>query len=124
MFRFQRPSHRVERPQHGILFDATYRGDKNSAVLYFLNPERQTYFKWLDNTGHTSYLLTDAEVGEVGLAIGDDLDYTGLDLVTKYDSIRDKHVELTKVLASNPNAIGGQASWGRTENFRDLLTKA
>jgi DNA polymerase I len=125
MFRFQKPpTHRVENPSRGILLDATYRGDSNSAVLYFLNPEKQTYFRWMDNTGHTSYLLTDAEIEEIGPLLGDDPDYSGLDIATKYDSIRDKYVDVTKVLASNPNAIGGAPSRYRSRNFRDILTEA
>ena len=78
----------------------------------------------MDTSEHTSYLLTDAGIEDIGQFLGDDPDYIGLDIVTKYDSIKDKYVELTKVLARNPNAIGAQATRERTNNFRDILTDA
>jgi DNA polymerase I len=113
----------VEKTRTGILLDAVYNGERNKAVLYFLDPETDQYFRWTDKSNHTSYLLTDADPITATQIFYDDPDFVGVDEVTKYDAMSDKFVSLSKVLATNPNAIGGQASRERAENFRDILDR-
>jgi DNA polymerase I len=92
-------------------------------MLYFLDTETNKYFRWLDKSNHGSYLLTDASPNDVTKIFHRDRDFIGVDEVEKYDAMADKTVTLSKVLASNPLAIGGQSSRERAENFRDILDR-
>jgi len=112
----------IKHPRFGYLMDGAYDGDRGVAVLKFLDPKTQTFFNWYDNTGHISYLLTDAERLDIDVILGDERGYLGTEPVSKYDAVLDKKVVLRKVFADNPLAIGGDSR--RKNSFRDLLQHA
>jgi len=109
------------KPRLGYLVDLEYDGDTGRAVLFFLDPDTQTIFKWYDSTGHVSYLLTVAPEVEVEYLFEKDRDYLGVETVEKYNAILDETVQLRKVYATNPLAIGGGSRMGGS-NYRDSLT--
>ena len=104
----------------GYLIDGGYDGYHKSAILTFLDPKTQELFKWNDNTGHLSYLNTEATIEEVKELIGEDPDFVDVVEVIKYDAIEDKPRKIRKVIATNPLAIGGGGD--RAErSFRNIL---
>lgn len=109
----------IKLPRLGYLVDSDYDGDEGVAVLRFLDPNSQTIFDWYDNTGHLSFLLTDASLLETVEELGRDKDYVKTEDVVKYDAVLDEDVTLRKVFATNPLAIGGDYRRGRS--FRNIL---
>jgi len=109
----------AKRSRFGYLVDASYDGIENVAVLTFLDPDTQTLFKWYDNTGHKSYLLTDAPFSEAIFAVAKSPEFLNVEEVTKYDAVLDEDVLLRKVYADNPLAIGGDSR--RQRSFRNIF---
>lgn len=115
------PKKRRTKARLGYLFDVTYSGYKDKAVLHFIDPKTQTLFSWVDKSDHTSYLLTSSTEESLNEYFSDSIDFVGVESVVRYDSVSDKDVELRKLLAQNPLAIGGQLTRDRKESFRRQL---
>ncbi|MHA1687383.1 MAG: DNA-directed DNA polymerase I [Candidatus Heimdallarchaeaceae archaeon] len=103
------------------LLDVKYDGKSGKAYLKLYNPKDQKIYRWYDNTNHLPYLLTTLDKTEVErlLPKNGKKEYLGCETVAKYDLLKDKKVHLTKVLASNPLAIGG-----RRDSFREYIKPA
>lgn len=108
----------------GYLIDIEYVGRRGIAGLKFLDPYTQTIFKWYDQTGHKSYLLTDAPSDAITQLVGEDVEYLGNSSVSRYNAILDEEVQLRKVFAETPLAIGGEAERVRSTNYRSALEGA
>ncbi len=104
----------------GVLLSVFYSGDDRSAVMKFYDPERDEVFLIKDNTGHRPYLLTDAPHDKIEELLPGNLQarVEGAYRVKKYDVLRDRWVELTKLEAKDPLAIGGSG-----KNIREELSK-
>lgn len=120
VYKKRKVENKIDRRRLGYLIDGRYDKKQGVAKLYFLDPKNSEVFTWLDTSGHKSYLLTDATIPEVEEIIGLDPEYLKCERVLKKDSIRDTHVELTKVYAKTPTAIGG----GGKDSYRNLLQTA
>ena len=115
---------KVEEPRNtgeSILLSVTYDGSAGKALSKLYDPKTCRIYYWHDNTGHTPYCLSDmtpsqVENSPVALHHG----YLGVEVVDKYDPLRDRHIRMSKILASDPLSIGG----GRGKSIRDLLPKA
>ncbi len=106
--------------RRGILLSVFYSGEDKAAVMKFYDPGREEVFLVRDNTGHKPYLLTDAPADslEEMLSPGLAARLFKVSKVRKYDILRDKEVEVTKVEAKDPLAIGGSP-----RNMREELAK-
>mgnify|MGYP000247527190 CR=1 FL=1 len=105
----------------GYLLSVFYDGERKGAVMKFYDPETEEVFLLSDDTGHRPYLLTDASEGEVLSLAGDSLGrrIVRISRVRKWDPLSLKEVEVTKVEASDPLAIGGSKN-----SLREILAKA
>ncbi len=104
----------------GVLLSIFYSGEDKSAVMKFYDPDTGEVFLVRDNTGHKPYLLTDAPPDSVDRLLSPNLAARlfRVSKIRKYDVLRDRYVDLTKVEAKDPLAIGGSP-----RNMRDELTK-
>ncbi|UCD45393.1 MAG: DNA-directed DNA polymerase I [Candidatus Bathyarchaeota archaeon] len=97
-----------------FLLSAGYDGKQEKAFLRLYEPESQQIYLWYDNTGHLSYCISKESPEELR---GNDRlvsypDFLTLEQVEKFDAIADVPINVTKVVATNPLAIGGGASGG------------
>ncbi|GBC68693.1 DNA polymerase II [archaeon HR01] len=91
-----------------FLLGAGYDGQERLAYLKMLDPETQKVIILKDKTGHKPYCFTDKHVEELRadtrLREAGAVDFIP---VTKYDPLKDTHVVMTKIVASDPLDIGG-----------------
>ena len=101
------------------LLSAGYDGKQEKAFLRLYEPESKQVFLWYDNTGHLSYCISKLTPDELGK--NDRLlsypDFLLLEAEEKYDALADENIQVTKVIASNPLAIGG----GRDGGIRSII---
>ena len=96
------------------LLSAGYDGKAEKAFLRLYEPESQQVYLWYDNTGHLSYCISKEPPER--LRENDRLvaypDFLTLEQVEKFDAIADETLKVTKVVATNPLAIGGGVGGG------------
>ncbi len=91
---------------------ATYNGKKGCVSIKLYEPESERIYFWHDTTGHKPYCLTNLRASELE-KINPLMSHPGFDhfeSVEKYDSLLDREVTITKVVAKDPLAIGGRPS--------------
>ncbi len=99
-------SKKIESMLPAMLVSAAYDSILKSTVLKFYEPESKKLILWHDETGHRPYCYSRLSVDELDFLQERD-DVLKIDSVKKYDLIKDKEVELSKIVADNPLAIGG-----------------
>ncbi len=93
------------------LVSATYDGEKRAVCIKLYEPKSAKIFFWYSGTEHRPYCLTNLPPQELE-KIGRLMLHPGFDhfeSVRKYDPLLDREVNLTKVVAKDPLAIGGRA---------------
>lgn len=99
---------------NSYLLSAGYDGKLEKAFLRLYEPISQQIYVWYDNTGHLPYCISKDTPEE--LRRNDRLlSYSGFltfEEVEKFDALKDEKIRVTKVIASNPLAIGGQGKTG------------
>ncbi|RLI10289.1 DNA-directed DNA polymerase I [Candidatus Bathyarchaeota archaeon] len=96
------------------LLSAGYDGKAEKAFLRLYEPRSRQIYLWYDNTNHIPYCIS-KETPEELRKNKKLLSYPGfltLEQVEKFDALRDEPIKVTKILASNPLAIGGQGRSG------------
>jgi DNA polymerase I len=96
------------------LLSAGYDGKQEKAFLRLYEPESQQVYLWYDNTGHLSYAVskeTPDELRKIERLVNYP-DFLTLEQVEKFDALADEEIGVTKVVATNPLAIGGRAGGG------------
>jgi len=91
-----------------FLLGCSYDGRAGKAYLKLLNPETQEVKLVYDESGHKPYCYVKEPIEKVR-----ELKLPGVVELTrekKYDLLRDQEVEVTKIVASDPLAIGGSSS--------------
>jgi DNA polymerase I len=89
---------------------ASYDGRQRKAVIKLYEPQSEKIYFWYDNTGHKPYCLTNLSPHELG-KIDRLVKHEGFDhfeLQEKFDPLLDQKVTVTKIVASDPLAIGGR----------------
>lgn len=106
--------------RRGVLLSVFYSGEDKAAIMKFYDPENGEIFSVKDNTEHKPYLLTNAPPDIIEDLLPPDLSARlfRISTISKYDVLRDMNVELTKVEAKDPLAIGGS-----TKNIREELLR-
>ncbi len=95
--------------EEGLLVSATYDGDARRAVLKFYDQKAERVLLWEDKTGHKPYCytrLSDQEIAEAGVAVGKN-GVVSIETVKRRDLLADSDVEVRRITASDPLAIGG-----------------
>lgn len=101
-----------------MLVSATYDGKKNVAVLKFYNPKTQELKLWTDESGHYPYCYSKLATDELGF-VQEREDVREIETVKKYDLIKDKEIEVSKIVVQNPLAIGGTMGGNGIRNTMD-----
>ena len=89
-----------------LLVSATYNNQKNSAILKFYEPESQKIILWADQSGHKPYCYSKLEPEELDF-LSDRDDVEKIESVKRHDMLNDKEIQVSKIIVSNPLAIGG-----------------
>ena len=91
------------------LVSVSYDGNRGVAYVKLYEPRSQRIYLWYDDTGHKPYCLTDLTPDELKRLprLNSHPSLEGFEVVEKYDSLRDRMVKVTKVIARDPLAIGG-----------------
>lgn len=96
------------------LLSAGYDGKAEKAFLRLYEPASRQIYLWYDNTGHLSYCISKEKPED--LRKNDRLvsypDFLALEQVERFDAIADETIKVTKVVATNPLAIGGGVGGG------------
>ncbi|MGD2201009.1 MAG: DNA-directed DNA polymerase I [Candidatus Bathyarchaeota archaeon] len=101
------------------LLSAGYDGKQEKAFLRLYEPESEQVYLWYDNTGHRSYAVSKESPEELrkNQRLMSYPDLLTLEEVDKFDALADEEIQVTKVVATNPLAIGG----GRGGGIRNIL---
>jgi DNA polymerase I len=102
-----------------VLLTARYDSTRGIAFLKLYDPSRKELNFWFDNTGHLPYCFTDITPEEIRKSHLDIINHPGfkdLEVVEKYDLLRDKEVQMTKIETTDPLAVGG-----REDSIRELI---
>lgn len=99
-----------------ILISATYDGEKKKAVLKFYDEKTGRVYFWYDPTGHRPYCYSRLNPSELKVLEGRD-DVVELKIERKIDLLIDAEVEVTKIVATDPLAIGGPSK----SSIRDVI---
>lgn len=89
-----------------LLVSAIYDNQKQAAVLKFYNPESQKIVLWADETGHKPYCYSKLNPEELGF-LSDRKDIIKIEQVKRHDYLNDKDINVSKIIVTDPLAIGG-----------------
>lgn len=92
-----------------MLVSATYDNNSKSAVLKFYEPISQKLFLWHDEIGHKPYCYSKLSPDELDF-LQDRDDILEIKNVERYDLIKDKQIDLSKITVADPLTIGGTSS--------------
>ncbi|MBM4401104.1 MAG: type B DNA-directed DNA polymerase, partial [Crenarchaeota archaeon] len=98
---------------------ATYDGRSRKALIKLYEPTSGKIYFWYDNTGHKPYCLTNLSQYELE-KIDRLMKHEGFDhfeLEEKFDPLLDRNVQVTKIVANDPLAIGGRPQ----DTIRDII---
>ena len=99
-------SKRIESMPPALLVSATYDNNSKSAVLKFYEPESQKLFLWKDEIGHKPYCYSRLAPEELDFLQERD-DVLEIKTVQRYDLMKDKEIDMSKITVADPLAIGG-----------------
>ncbi|HKC78947.1 MAG TPA: 3'-5' exonuclease, partial [Nitrosopumilaceae archaeon] len=89
-----------------LLVSATYNSQKKSVVLKFYEPNSKKILLWTDNTGHKPYCYSKLDPEELKF-LSDRKDVLELKKTEKIDLLKDRTINVTKIIVTDPLAIGG-----------------
>jgi len=97
---------RISEMSPSMLVSATYDNTTKSAVLKFYEPKSQKLILWTDEIGHKPYCYSKLDLDELDFLQNRD-DVLEIKKVPIHDLIRDEDIEISKIIVSDPLAIGG-----------------
>jgi DNA polymerase I len=89
---------------------ATYDGRSRKAVIKLYEPESEEIYFWSDNTGHKPYCLTNLspyDLEKIDRLIHHE-GFNRFKTEERFDALLDRKVQVTKIIANDPLAIGGR----------------
>ncbi len=89
---------------------ATYDGRSRKALIKLYEPTSGKIYFWYDNTGHKPYCLTNlspVELEKIDRLMKHE-SFDRFELEEKFDALLDRNVQVTKIVANDPLAIGGR----------------
>jgi len=99
---------KIESMPPSMLVSAAYDNMSKSAVLKFYEPKSQKLFLWKDETGHKPYCYSRLAPEELDFLQERD-DVLEIKTVQRYDLLKDKEIDMSKITVADPLAIGGTA---------------
>ena len=97
---------KIESMPPSMLVSATYDNNSKSAVLKFYEPESQKLFLWKDEIGHKPYCYSRLAPEELEFLQERD-DVLEIKTTQRYDLMKDKEINMSKITVADPLAIGG-----------------
>ncbi|MGC8850180.1 MAG: 3'-5' exonuclease, partial [Candidatus Bathyarchaeia archaeon] len=96
-----------------------YDGEREAAYLKLYEPEGGKIYKWYDNSSHRPYCFSKLPVEEIEKieAVTQHPGFLRIEMVEKYDALRDQRIHVSKIVAKDPLSIGGRPSG----SIRDLI---
>ncbi|HVB11592.1 MAG TPA: 3'-5' exonuclease, partial [Nitrososphaerales archaeon] len=91
-----------------VLISATYDGERRVAQLKFYEPTSNRIYLWSDSSGHKPHCFSKLPVSELEYLKKARPNIIEIVTVKKRDLIQDKEIEVSKIVATDPLAIGGQ----------------
>lgn len=89
-----------------LLVSAAYDGQKKLAILKFYEPVSQKVLLWADNTGHRPYCYSKLLPEDLTF-LSDRRDVLKLEKIQKQDLLKDRAIDVTRIVVTDPLAIGG-----------------
>jgi DNA polymerase I len=89
---------------------AEYDGRSRKAVIKLYEPQSGRIYFWYDNTGHKPYCLTNLsryELERIDRLVNHE-GFGHFEIEKKFDPLLDRDVQVTKIVADDPLAIGGK----------------
>ncbi|MBY8992659.1 MAG: hypothetical protein KGD58_18080, partial [Candidatus Lokiarchaeota archaeon] len=119
----------VKNLERGLLLDVDYDGGQNKAFCKFYDLDTEEIKIWIDTTEHEPYCLSKEPTSELQTLIFKDkternrslTDYEGFkrfEEVKRFDLLKDKEIEMTKIYGNTPTNIGGSGI-----NIRNILSE-
>ncbi|HJJ23268.1 MAG TPA: DNA-directed DNA polymerase I [Nitrosopumilus sp.] len=99
---------KIESMPPSMLVSAAYDNISKSAVLKFYEPKSQKLILWTDETGHKPYCYSRLAPDELDFLQERD-DVLEIKTVQRYDLMKDKEIDMSKITVADPLAIGGTA---------------
>ena len=97
---------KIESMPPSLLVSATYDNNSKSAVLKFYEPKSQKLILWRDEIGHKPYCYSRLAPEELEFLQERD-DVLEIKTTQRYDLIKDKEIDMSKITVADPLAIGG-----------------
>ncbi|MFX1571674.1 MAG: DNA-directed DNA polymerase I [Promethearchaeota archaeon] len=110
----------IENLERGLLLDVDYDGGQNKAFCKFYDLDTDDIKVWIDTTNHEPYCLSKESIIELK-KIKKLTEYEGFnrfEKITRFDLLRDKEIEITKIYGKTPTNIGGSGT-----NIRNILAE-
>lgn len=89
-----------------MLVSAAYDNNSKSVVLKFYDPKSEKLIMWKDETGHKPYCYSRLSPDELEFLQERD-DVIEIKTVQRYDLMKDKEIDMSKITVADPLAIGG-----------------
>ena len=96
----------LENTSNLLLISANYNNQQKAVVLKFYDPASHKIVLWTDKTGHKPYCFSKMSPAELDF-LSERSDVISIKEVTKTDLLEDKTITVSKILVSDPLAIGG-----------------
>jgi DNA polymerase I len=96
----------VDEIEGGFLIGAGYDGNKGLAYLKFLDPRTNRIYYYYDKSGHRPYCYSRKTPGEL-LYLKSREDVIDITPEKKLDLLRDEEIWVSKIIVTDPLAIGG-----------------
>lgn len=90
------------------LLSVVYDSRKRKALVKLYDPQTHDIIFWYDNTGHLPYFLTDLppdKVQEIDKIVNHP-SFDHVEVVEKYDLLKDTKVRMTKIVMKEPKSVG------------------
>jgi len=108
---------KIETMPPSMLVSATYDNNSKSAVLKFYEPKSQKLFLWKDEIGHKPYCYSRLSPDELDFLKERD-DVLEIKTIQRYDLMKDKEINMSKIIVADPLAIGGTTG---DKSIRNLI---
>jgi DNA polymerase I len=98
---------------------ASYDGRLKKAVIKLYEPDSGQLYFWYDNTGHKPYCLTNIrpyELNKIERLVHHE-GFDSFEVTKRYDPLSNQTIDVTKIIAKDPLAIGGRPSG----TIRDII---
>ena len=102
---------------NSLLISAAYIGKTKKVSLKFYNPESEKIYIWEDKTGHQPYCFSKMAPEDLEFLSERD-DVIEIKTVKKIDTLKDKEIPVSKIIVTDPLAIGGTQT---TQSIRNVV---